>query len=1535
MSLAGKRSTQGDEYQLCIALHWLIKLIEYNSIEGIQIDSVGLPGQDGSVSVDDIVILYKNGHACFIQAKKNQKEHKNWSLSDSVLKEELGKAREQLESKEDSEVKFYSRSPFGELKALIEECKHCPDYLAFQREAPEKKSKTLKTLSKIFDRSEEEAYKLVLRISFGPPFEFEDWDGQNDADLDRLLPRADLAKPILERYLVSHEANLRDSKHTIAREDVLSELAKHGLSPTPKRSEAEILDAFKVASGIGRNWLRTIDGKPIHRAELSQLIELIKQDTQTILLTDSPGSGKTCLLLDLADEIERSFHRGLLFVKGDQFTNVNTERDLIDRGLPEDIVGQCARLTRFRRVVVIIDSLDVLSLSRQHDALKVFLGLIDRLEKIEGVTVITACRSFDLEYDPLLRGRSWQNKVNLQPLDFENFVKPFLRDWGIHPSSISAELQKLLQIPQNLRIYEKLAKRGTEFQPASVYQLYDSFLEEVVVKNPRLGDEALRALQTMAESLMQRRVPSCHKVSFEANENVVRELISQEVLWESTPSMLAFSHQTLADCLTVRANLANGITLEQFILDRPQFPFIRPAVRAFFFFLRVHQPIQFRRQVWQVLSHDDIAYHVKRLICESFGEIEPVEEDWRLLRRIFQQDPDLFRRLLSRITGKAWFDILRWRWLAEVEISPRREDWLPIFCRELSTWANQHPADVIALWREAIASEWADRHQLIGAINAGLDKFEAWNTEGVRELLETLINLENIEQHFLGKSIRCWVQATNSGDDLLWQYITKNVTSNDLRRYDLNQKLRCTSDEFHRDKFITERLSKSDEFLNLVLSELECWSTRDDAPDTVTRLRNQFLYYTSWKSTHNQHETYCIDRIDSLAVLLNGLENAFKARSRQNDAWWQANEPHLRNTKEVAIRYITIQAYKENIQANIPGIEAQLLDEELFRFNYLYDRLSYELGELMGIASPYISESVRVANQEMILSLYADRPSNVDEPSLQAGFDRTNRKVFNLTAWIPSIFRIPKVQSLISDRHDRFGHSHPSPEIYSRSGTVKPPLSSENFLSLSDDTLLRLLHYYEKYPNLEDFNSDWIGGCDSVILILHESCSLHPARFLDLFPRFIEENFHARYLCAVVEGIATHLRYRFGNLSSQDTWKPVEPLPEGNILASDLLNLLERYPSLWENGYTVSQAIESCGDVLDDPESADRLTLLLFWLHGKNLNSEQLFVSNSDRELYSRALNSTDGVAAMSAMRLCNRLLEKDCSLPELLPDLLHHFARSPQIDVRVPILEQLPFLIYKQPDLGWKLLDDVFQEPQPRLWKYAEKCLYYQYRNNFDRVRPYLNRMFSEGMAEAGDTWGRISTLASLAGYISKEKLFATLNIANDEAWRGATQVFAANLKEKEHKDICSTGLITILRTGNLSNRLFEEIDLFFRESSNWAFIQHEFVLAFLDSISRSNERYSFWHFYGWICHQVNCNLLLGMETLELVLKSLEQENDRSDFAFGNTEPLIAALNEILREADERDDSDLIHRAIELQDCFLRLNVYGIEKFLANAARS
>ena len=1517
MSTAGKKSSQGDEYQLRVALHWLIRLLDDDSIAGIQVNSTGIPGEDYAVTVDDIVVLYRDDSALFIQAKKNQTDHKAWSLSDNTLKKELVNCRKQLESKLNSGVRFYSRTPFGELQSLVEVCRDYPDYSAFSRDGAEKQANKLKKLSEIFERTEEVTYDLAKKISFGPTNEFENWDRCNRQELERIVPKADLVISILERYLVSHEATLRSPTSIITRENVLQELSRLGLSPTSKRSEVEIIENFQAASKIGREWLRTIDGEAVTRKELKEIIDSIEKGNHRILVTDSAGSGKTCLLLDLAEHIENYSVWELLFIKGDLFDDASSEEDLTAKGLPEDIIGQCSRLAEFRHVVVILDSLDVLSIARQHKALKLFLGLMDRLANVDNLTLVTACRTFDLEYDPLLRGRPWQQTINLQPLDFETVVCPFLQKWGIEPSKVSPELRELLQIPQNLSLYGKLAKLDLELQPTSAYELCNCFLEETVVRNSALGESAIAALQSMADSLMEQRIQQCSKTVFKASEDVVRQLISQEILLQPRSSLnsLRFSHQTLADCLVVRSNLAAGKTLADFILAHPQLPYIRPAVRTFFFFLRTQEAKVFRKQVWQVINHDNIAYHVKRLICESFAEITPYDEDWDLLRRTFQQHPDLFQRLFWQVRGEVWFEMLCHHWLPEAKLVEDSESWLRSFVHHLQEWANLYPREVISLWREAIDRQWAEKQNLLRLIQSNLMySYEAWDIEGIRELLEILV--EEIEpKDYMGNVLSKWICATNSGDDLLWKYITKDLQDTaveDLQYGDLNRKLRCSVSDFRHENFLKERLCRSDLLLTLVLESIKQWKERDDNKYLLTL----FLYDTSWKLRHSSPAM--IHSADNLTQLLHNLEKAFKHRAINNDSWWQKNEPHLRSSDDDVIRYFLIQAYKENIEANISGVEFQLLDEKLLNGSNLRD----ELGELMKIACPLISQKVKIKNQQVILS-WIPTEDNDEKPYWI-------KICYDYLIWIPTIFRTLETQSFIKRWQGSFGYTQPFFREHSRGGWVAPPLSPEELLQFSEEEILRLLKYYRQNPTGNRFDRILVGGLDSVLRVLVKASSLHPQKFFALFTRFITENLHPDFLVSIVEGISDYLKYRFGNLRPSTEWNPIEPLPDGKDVAFQLLNLLERYDIIWSNRDAVAKAIRACSYVIEDLESAERITLLLFWLRNRDLRHGTNRPTNINDDLLTKAINSVRGVASGAAIILCNRLLEQEKPIPELLPHLLRHFSQDSVIFVRAPIIARLPYLMDKSPELGWQLLKDCFTNSESKLWKYVDRCLYYEYHDNFSLVKPYLDRLFNEAIEEAGDAWGRISALATLAGRISQEELFQSLDRANLKAWKGVAEVFVANYEQ--YRTICHQGIMNILRSDRITDETLRIIEDCFNRKKNKGAIKLDLAKTFLQKLPLVTSGVHISYFLKWLAFEAHRNPQSVFDLVESLAKKIESEQQPW---YGDSKPLVTMLNAILREADELDNPELIQKAIALQDRFLKLNIRGMEEMLNSAAQS
>lgn len=115
MSAAGKRASQGFDYQDIIVVYWLIQLLHDDNLETVQMEIMALPNESKAVTVDDIVLTFTDRSITFIQAKKNQPKYTEWRFSDKTLQDELVKFCQQLEQTPYSTVTFYSRSPFGEL----------------------------------------------------------------------------------------------------------------------------------------------------------------------------------------------------------------------------------------------------------------------------------------------------------------------------------------------------------------------------------------------------------------------------------------------------------------------------------------------------------------------------------------------------------------------------------------------------------------------------------------------------------------------------------------------------------------------------------------------------------------------------------------------------------------------------------------------------------------------------------------------------------------------------------------------------------------------------------------------------------------------------------------------------------------------------------------------------------------------------------------------------------------------------------------------------------------------------------------------------------------------------------------------------------------------------------------------------------------------------------------------------------------------------------------------------------------------------
>ncbi|WP_430972717.1 AAA family ATPase [Sunxiuqinia rutila] len=1519
MSKAGTYSTQGDDYQRAVAINWIIKLITDDTIKYIQVESNGLLGIDEKVTVDDIVVVYKNGDRRHIQAKKNQTQERSWLIRD--WRSELPKILFQLEQGKHIEVELYSATPLGEFTTLPRECRSFLNFSDFREQLSLANDKALSSLVKEWNRSEEDVFNLLKRIRTGVHHNTEEWGKVNKDSLTRIVTHPSLALDTLEAFINKHQSKDLTDKLEIRSIDVWEEFASKGLTRLPNFSEKEIIEQFNRTSAIGiSDWKRTIVGEKIVRKELGEVLEYICDKKRTILVQDRPGSGKTCLLLDLADEVESNSKSHLLFIKGDRFVNVAND----DGSLPKEIVESCGLLSSSKHVVVIIDSLDVLSCQRDHAALNYFLKLIDQLQIIQNLTIVAACREFDLKYDPKLRERKWDVAVKLKDFDFQETVLPILNRMDVKSEQLNSDLKELLCLPQNLSLFERVADYAGIFNVRTTYDLYKAFIDFTLRQDPDIEGGFFEKIFAIAEQLLRERDHSLPKVAIGIEEHLLHNLISKGVLNEQADGKIGFSHQTLFDNFVAGNALQNRVTLSELILQHPPLPFYRPSVRSYLFFVRSQSFKAFSRNIRDTLENKEIAYHFKRLVVETYAEMIPINNDWNLLRWIFVSQNDLFKRFFWVLNSSHWFELIANKWYPSLAHRSDSYEWHSAFIRKLDAWMNVYPNEIVELWSNALQEDWGKDSSWF--ICRSLARFQHYGVNGVKNLISKLNEVSNRDNHFMGIIFCNYIEATGEGYNVLWDWMTRDISLKEANRRRNENELHCENHDLKDTNFLKKHLIDSEEFLNLVLKTLLEWVDSSHYWKE-SGLQCKLLEYTSISEGVSHFSSIYIGNI---STLVQAVEEAIENHARIKSKWWKREEDKFQQSNELAFRYIVVKAYLENIESNLDGITTQLLDKELLESA----RLNFELGLLINQSFHLLSTSIQDKIMTVIENLFSERKES--EERYRSWHDRVR---FELFIQIPACFRSELVNSFIDKFIPQFGYYMPVREKYSRGGVVYSPIRTDILDNLSMGGLYSLFSYYKDYNGHSfhpaDGNSGGIGELSRAICGLAKN---NPDKYLRIVNEPKLAQFSDSIIKAILEGVGSHISCRQGKVNDS-SYNPITPLHDINDIARRLLDAIETKYSSFDLDITYARMIEDSIDGLSNEEDLQRITRLLIPLSnhpdpdGERLNVRRL---NDDKitadDIANNSINCTRGVVANAAVEVLNKLLEMEITPFDSIISLAVQLANDKAEEVRAALLWRLAYTGYKNKELGWQIFNIIFEKKQIHLWSLAERFLYNQYYQDFEMVKPCLDKIRDDAISEAGGTWARLSALCMLRGHFSKNDFFTDLReIDKQDVWDGALSVFIANL-EKNPDGNSQECFIEFMTEKKVSKEFGYKIDRAFDLGEKGKFINDRIGRLFIDSLTLDEDKAPKMHyFFEWIEYQATINPIKALELCECLLAKLQ--SFESTPKLWHPEPLISTLTGILREADEMDDFELINRAVNLQDQFLMMGLDGMDEYLEEAA--
>ena len=137
------------------------------------------------------------------------------------------------------------------------------------------------------------------------------------------------------------------------------------------------------------------------------------------------------------------------------------------------------------------------------------------------------------------------------------------------------------------------------------------------------------------------------------------DILTSEHMLVRDGQQVAFFHEAFFDYAFARRWIRRSQSLVDFLLGGEQELFRRAQVRQVLSHLRDEDPARFIREVSQVLTSDDIRFHLKDVVLALIASLrDPNEGEWRIVEAMLAQHPSFEGRIWNSLRTVAWFDRL-------------------------------------------------------------------------------------------------------------------------------------------------------------------------------------------------------------------------------------------------------------------------------------------------------------------------------------------------------------------------------------------------------------------------------------------------------------------------------------------------------------------------------------------------------------------------------------------------------------------------------------------------------------------------------------------------------------------------------------------------------------------------------------------------------------------------------------------------------------------------------------------------------------
>jgi len=359
----------------------------------------------------------------------------------------------------------------------------------------------------------------------------------------------------------------------------------------------------------------------IDRSALVAQIALLGAD-RSLLVTGSPGSGKSWLIAQLVRSLKRN-KRSLLAIVAEDYPVASEEQLSAALGFSCDTVSVLRALSN--DPVLVIDGLDSL---RSDPSQRVFRAVIKRFfNEIPDGSLVATIRTFDL-----------RQSAEFQSLFFNSLDKPGARtvEFAVPPLSdielanvasqmpalasligdASPDFKSVLRNPFNLRLASELVSSDSAVREISGFHSEVQLLTRYWkwrVEGPDVGFERLSVLRRATQFMVSEKVLSAPEsfVHEGGSSAALSSLLSDEVFRRSPTGRISYDHNILFDYGAARL-LLDEENISGFIEeDTSRSIFFRPSLAYFFQYLWQENRESFWSVSFSLIASDKIPARAK------------------------------------------------------------------------------------------------------------------------------------------------------------------------------------------------------------------------------------------------------------------------------------------------------------------------------------------------------------------------------------------------------------------------------------------------------------------------------------------------------------------------------------------------------------------------------------------------------------------------------------------------------------------------------------------------------------------------------------------------------------------------------------------------------------------------------------------------------------------------------------------------------------------------------------------------------------